>query len=107
VLARKWRSALAAERDVVMAMHPSHKRAREILERRHIAEAEHEAWRAQHDELELELAGSDTRLAELRARQTKRKDYTGELRYRTNEDALLPPPRQAELDDALGIDALK
>src|SRR5262245_35566505 len=73
--------------------HPSIQRAREMLAHRHEQEAEHELWRAEHaNEL------SDARLAELRARQLKCKDYSGDLIYKTTE---APPPAPApQLDDA-------
>jgi hypothetical protein len=83
-------------------MDPSTRRAYEILERREQQEAEHEAWRAAHDPHEIEIAQSNARLAELRARQTKRKEYTGDLIYKTvwNEPAPAPAPQPLSRDDA-------
>jgi hypothetical protein len=61
-------------------MHPSHKRAYEILACRHEQEAEHQRWRDQHHPEELLPTSSP--------RQLKRKDYNGDLLYRTTETPL-------------------
>jgi hypothetical protein len=84
-------------------MHPSIKRAREILERRHIAEAEHEAWRAAHNMDEIECQISETR----QARLVQKKLPDDAVIHKTIENALLPvepapaPTPQPTTNDAV------
>jgi len=75
-----------------------------MLERRHIAEAEHQDWREQHDQAELECELSEARQRDLEQAREQLQEPSQRMVFKTFETP--PPAEPANSEPALGISAL-